>query len=49
MRKLDLIIPGLIGTAVIGIPVTPPAMSGGVELSGKGVLRATYLHLDDDG
>ena len=51
MRKLDLIIPGLIGTTVLGIPVAPLAMSGGegVKLSGVAEIRATYLHLDDDG
>ena len=44
---------GLIGFAVVGVLVAPPAMGEaggeGVKLSGRGEFRATYLHLDDRG
>jgi hypothetical protein len=44
---------GLIGFAVVGALVAPPAMGEtggeGVNLSGVGEFRATHLRLDDDG
>jgi hypothetical protein len=51
--EVDLVIRKLVGFALVGALVAPPAMGEGggegVELSGRGEFLATYLNLDDDG